>query len=284
MTVSVIIPTLNAASTIRGLLEGLLAQRTRPEEIIVIDSSSDDDTVELAQQYVSRLMVIPRESFDHGRTRNAAAIEAKGKVVVFMTQDALPYNNDLISNLISPLNEEGIAASYARHIPRDDATPLELFARSFNYPVTPSVKGLDDVRRYGIKTFFCSNACAAFKKDIFFEMGMFPEGIPSNEDMIMAARLIIGGYRVAYVPDAVIIHSHRFSLSQLFRRYYNIGVSLKRNKWLLSYSGNAEGEGLRFLSEQIRFVIRNHGLIWLPRIFLEASVKFAGYRIGLFKG
>lgn len=284
MSVSVIIPTLNAASTLRDLLEGLQTQRTRPEEIIVIDSSSDDNTIEIAQPYCSRLIVIPRVSFDHGRTRNIASVEARGDILVFMTQDALPFNRDLIQNLILPLFEQGIAASYARQIPRDDATPLEVFARSFNYPLTPSVKGLDDVRRYGIKTFFCSNACAAFKRDIFLEMGMFPEGIPSNEDMLMAAKLIIGGYRIAYVPDAIVIHSHRFSLSQLFKRYYNIGVSLKRNRWLLRYSGNADREGLRFLSEQIKFIMKNHGLVWLPRIFLEAFVKFTGYRIGLFKG
>lgn len=284
MTVSVIIPTFNAASTLRDLIEGLYAQVLSPDEIIVIDSSSDDDTINIARGYGLKVLVISRDSFDHGRARNLAALEAKGDILIFMTQDILPYDRNLIKNLVSPFSNPDIAVSYARQIPIDDASPLEVFARSFNYPETPSIKGINDIKRYGIKTFFCSNACSAFKKESFIKMGMFPEGIPANEDMLMAARLIIGGYRIAYVPEARVIHSHRYSLPQLFRRYYNIGASLKRNDWLLRYSGGAEGEGLRFLSGQLGFVIKRHGLKWLPRILLEALVKFAGYRIGLIRG
>ncbi len=284
MTVSVIIPTLNAASSIVPLIDGLYVQDVRPDEVIIIDSSSDDETVALARGAGARVIVIERGSFDHGRTRNMAVLEAKGKILIFMTQDALPFNRLLIGNLVSPLSEPDIVASYARHIPGDNASPLEIFARLFNYPPSPLIKGLADTSRYGIKTFFCSNVCSAFKRDIFLKAGMFPEGIPSNEDMLIAARLITAGYRIAYVPSAMVIHSHKYTLTQLFRRYYNIGVSLKKNSWVLRYSGGAENEGLRFLSGQIRFVMGNYGLKWLPRIFLEAVVKFLGYRIGLIKG
>lgn len=284
MAISVIIPTLNAASSIGLLIERLQSQEIRPDEVIVIDSSSDDDTVELAIKYGSKVLVIPRDSFDHGGTRNIAAKETVGDILIFMTQDALPYDRNLIKNLISPLSEPYVAASYARHIAKDNASPLEVFARLFNYPSIPDIKGINDLVRYGIKTFFCSNVCSAFKKDIFMKAGMFPEGIPSNEDMLLAARLITGGYRIAYVPDAIVIHSHEYSIKELFKRYYNIGVSLKRNRWVLKYSGGAEAEGLRFLSSQIRFVTKNYGIKWLPRILLEALTKFAGYRIGLIKG
>jgi rhamnosyltransferase len=284
MTTSVIIPTLNAAHLIRGLLDTLNEQEIRPDEIIVIDSSSDDDTVSLARRYGSEVMVIPRDSFDHGRTRNHAALHAKGDILIFMTQDALPNDRGLIKNLIHPLSVPDIAASYARQVPGSDASPLEVFARSFNYPDIPMIKGMDDIKRYGIKTFFLSNVCSAFKKDIFMRVGMFPEEIPSNEDMLIAARLIFSGYRIAYVPDAVVIHSHRYSFKKQFQRYYNIGASLKSNKWILRYSGGAEGEGLRFLLGEIRFVMKNYGLRWLPRIFIEAMAKFTGYRLGLIKG
>lgn len=284
MVISVIIPTLNAASSIRLLLEKLQSQEVMPDEIIVIDSSSDDDTADLARKYGSRVLVIPRDSFDHGGTRNIAAKETVGDILIFMTQDALPYDRDLIKNLISPLSDPDVAASYARHIPRDDASPLEVFARLFNYPSTPYIKSIVDIGVYGIKTFFCSNVCSAYKKDIFMKTGMFPESIPSNEDMLLAAKLITGGHKIAYVPDAMVIHSHEYSIKELFKRYYNIGVSLKRNRWVLQYSGGAEAEGLRFLLSQIRFVTKNYGIKWLPRILIEALTKFAGYRIGLIRG
>jgi rhamnosyltransferase len=189
----------------------------------------------------------------------------------------------LLSNLAAPLQMSDIAATYGRHIPMPGASPLEIFAREFSYPDTGSIKGIEDIKQYGIKTFRFSNVCSAIKKDLFLKAGMFPEGIRANEDMLMAAKLIINGYKVAYVPDAKVIHSHNYSLFQQLRRYYNIGSSLKNNSWILKYA-RAEGEGIRFIKEQLRFIFKTHRYIWIPYIFLESMTKYAGYRIGLIAG
>jgi len=212
-----------------------------------------------------------------------AAAEAKGDILVFMTQDALPYNGRLLSYLIAPLQESGIAATYGRHIPRPDALPPEVFARQFNYPDSPMTRGMGDIHKYGIKTFFFSNVCSAIRKDLFMEVGMFPEGIRANEDMLIAAKFITRGHKVAYVPDAAVIHSHNYSLLGQFRRYYNIGSSLRANRWVLRYA-QAEGEGLRFIKEQIGFLFERHGYLWIPYVLFEAIAKYAGYRIGLTAG
>ena len=200
-----------------------------------------------------------------------------------MTQDALPLNDMLLRNLTTPLQMSDIAATFGRHIPRSEASPLEVFARQFNYPDTGSIKGIDDIKQYGIKTFFFSNVCSAIKKELFLKAGMFPEGIRANEDMLIAARLILRGYKVAYVPEAMVIHSHNYSLLKQFRRYYNIGSSLKNNSWILKYA-QAEGEGIRFVKGQIRSVLKHRNYFWIPYIFLESLTKFAGYRIGLMAG
>ena len=283
MAISLIIPTLNAGLHIENLLSMLSAQDTRPREVIIIDSSSEDATVEIARGFGARTMVIPRHDFNHGKTRNMAAMQAKGDILVFLTQDASPNRNTLLSTLTAPLQECDIAASYGRHIPRGNASPLEIFARTFNYPDSPMTKSMDDIRKYGIKTFFFSNACSAIKRELFLSAGMFREGVRANEDMLMAARLILSGYKVAYVPEATVIHSHNYSLIQQFRRYYNIGSSLKNNAWVLDYA-HPEGEGLRFIREQLAFVITQHEYHWIPYIFLESLAKYAGYRAGLVAG
>lgn len=283
MKISVIIPTLNAEIYMEDLLSMLVSQDTKPLEIIIIDSSSEDNTVDIAKRFCAKTIVTPRQTFDHGKTRNMAAMEAEGDILMFMTQDALPKDKSLIGNLTAPLQIHEIAAAYGRQIPRPDASPLEAFTRQFNYPDVRIVKGIDDLTQYGIKTFFFSNVCSAIKKDLFLKVGMFPEGIRLNEDMMIAARLIIDGYKTAYVPDAMVFHSHNYSLLRQFIRYYNIGSSIKDNRWILRYA-RPEGEGIRFIKEQLGFVLKQHRYPWIPYIFLEYMAKYAGYRIGLIAG
>jgi rhamnosyltransferase len=283
MRISVIIPTFNAGACIGNLLSMLKSQDTAPFEIIVIDSSSADNTVKVAKESGARTIEIPRQTFNHGRTRNIAALEARGDILVFMTQDALPVDNTLLRVLTAPLSEPDIGVAFGRHIPKTDASPLEIFARHFNYPDKGSVKGITDIRDYGIKTFFSSNACSAVKKDLFLKAGMFPEGVRANEDMLIAARLILQGYKLAYVADAKVFHSHNYSLLKQFRRYYNIGSSLRNNKWILDHA-RPEGEGMKFIRGQVRFVLKQHRFFLVPYIFLESVTKYAGFRIGLIAG
>jgi rhamnosyltransferase len=283
MKISVIIPTLNAEASIKELITRLLSQDIMLADIIVIDSSSDDRTVHVAKSLGAETIGISRETFNHGKTRNIAALKSKGDVLVFMTQDAVPFDNKLIRRLTDPLAAPDIAASFGRHIPKEDASPLEVFARNFNYPDKGYIKGIQDVKQYGIKTFFFSNVCSAIKKDIFLQAGMFPEGIKTNEDMLLSARLILNGYKIAYVPEARVIHSHNLSLIQQFRRYYHIGLTLKQNRWILKYAA-AEGEGLTLIKEQFHFMIKNHKYRWIPYILLESVTKYTGYRMGFISG
>ncbi len=283
MTISVIIPTLNAGDNIEHLLSRLSSQDMNPVETIIIDSSSNDNTVETAERLGAKTIVIPRTSFNHGKTRNAAAAEAGGDILVFMTQDALPCNNALLRNLTAPLRSGEVAAAYGRHVARPDASPPEIFARQFNYPDSPITKSLDDIARYGIKTFFFSDVCSSVRKDAFLEAGMFPEGIRANEDMLLAARLVVNGHKIAYVPGAMVVHSHSYSLFRLFIRYYNIGSSLRSNRWLLQY-GRSEGEGLRFMKEEFLFLLKRREYCWIPYLLFEIAAKYAGYRMGLIAG
>jgi len=283
MYISVIIPTLNAGAHIEQLLSMIREQDVGPSEVIIIDSSSEDKTLDIARKFHAKTIVIPGNTFNHGKTRNQAARQATGDTLVFMTQDALPVDSTLLRTLTTPLQASDIAATFGRQIPKTDASPLEIFVRQFNYPDRAAVKGLSDAKQYGIKTFFLSNVCSAFKKEAFMKVGMFPENINANEDMLITAKLLMDGYRVAYIPEAQVIHSHDLSLSKQFRRYFNIGSSLKKNNWIRTYA-QPEGEGIKLVLQQVRFVVKRHEYRWIPYIFLESMTKYLGYRIGLFAG
>ena len=277
--VSVIIPTLNASMYLESLLLSLNAQRVKPEEVLIIDSESEDHTVEIAARFGVKTIVIERKSFNHGGTRNFAVSQAKGDIIVFITQDALPENEFFIQNLTAPLSQPQIASSFGRQKPRPDAAPHERFARLFNYPDRPFLKGLEDRKRLGIKTFYCTNVCSSVRRKEFEEVGRFPQRAILNEDMALTAKLIYTGYKVAYVPSAVVIHSHNYTLAQQFRRYFDIGVSLRENEWLLK-DVKAEGEGLKFAKKQILYLINEGDYRFIPFAVGELFSKYLGFKLG----
>ncbi|RJX22058.1 MAG: glycosyltransferase [Ammonifex sp.] len=283
MRVSVVIPTLNAEKFIGQLVPMLKRQTLPPSEIIVVDSSSGDRTVEIAAEMGCKTVVIEREAFDHGATRNLGAKLSAGEVIVFMTQDALPVDDRFLENLVRPLTDSSdplIAASFGRQSARNDAVPPEKFARLFNYPDTGMVKSRENLPRLGIKAFFFSNVCSAVRKWEFEAVGGFPEKIIMNEDMLLAAKLILRGYKVAYVPDAAVRHSHNYSIAQQFRRYFDIGASFSMNRWLLEHA-RAEGEGFRFVKEQLAWLLRHRHYRWIPHALALTLAKYAGYKLGL---
>ncbi len=280
MKISIIIPTLNAQATIGNLLTAIRGQTLSPEEIIIIDSESYDNTPQIAKRYGARVIRIKRVDFGHGRTRNLAASKAKGEILVFLTQDALLATTDTLENLVGVLQQPDVAASYGRQLPRSNAMPLEKFARNFNYPDKPILKSKKHIKKLGIKTFFFSNVYSAIKKREFEEVGGFPDDAIANEDMVLAARLVLKGYKVAYVPEAEVLHSHNYNLINQLKRYFDIGVSLNRNRWILNYV-SATPEGIRFLKEELEYLWKSYAYNWIPYALLEALVKYFGFKLGL---
>ena len=277
--VSAIIPTYNAEQYIDDLLKALSEQTTRPE-IVVVDSSSSDRTVEIAESYGAKVLSIRKEEFNHGGTRNLGADTASGDIVVFLTQDAVPADTHCVEYLTKVLENDEIAASYGRQVPRQEAMPTEKFARHFNYPDKPLLKSWNSIPDLGIKTFFFSNVFSAVRRAEFKKMGGFPEKLIMFEDMLFAASLLRNGYKIAYVPDARVIHSHNYNWLQQFKRYEMAGISFSGNPWFLQYA-RGQSEGVAFLKEELRTLIRGGMYRWCLYALVEAMFKYAGYRLGL---
>jgi len=277
--VSVIIPTLQAGEELRRLIEKLQNQTLAPREILVIDSASTDGTPEIALGCGARVIGIDRKDFDHGGTRNLAASYAVGEVLVFMTQDAVPAHPEMLERLVAPLEDERIACAYARQEPRPDAGVLERLTRAHLYPEQSDVKWKSDLPRHGIRTFFCSNVCAAYRRDVFEQLGRFPSPVLFNEDLFFAARSIMADYGVAYAADACVVHSHEYTLGQQFRRYFDNGVSMCGNDWVYAHSGvGKSGSGM--VLAITRELIRSRQMRYIPRLLMESAAKFIGYQLG----
>lgn len=280
MLVSVIIPTFQAENYIAELLSCLRRQTVPELEIIVVDSSSSDRTAELAAKSADRVIVIPKQDFNHGGTRNRAAGEAQGEILVFLTQDALPVNEHFLAELLKPLADNRAAASYGRQVAGNEASVVERYARGFNYPAYDMLKSQADLDRLGIKTFFFTNVCSAVKREAFMAVGGFNERVILNEDMILAAELILSGYKIAYCSQAMVCHSHSYSFWQQFQRNFDIGVSLRMNDWILAYA-RPENEGWRYFKNLLRYLVSEKEYKAIIRCFIDTVFRYIGYKAGL---
>ena len=223
---------------------------------------------------------LTREEFDHGKTRDQAARMSRADYLLFMTQDALPEDCHLIEKLVEAMEQdEKIGAAYARQLPREDCRLMEQYTRQFNYPEESRVKWLADLPELGIKTYFCSNVCAMYRRELYLQLGGFVQKAIFNEDMIYAGWMVKKGYGVAYVSEARVYHSHNYTCMQQFHRNFDLGVSQAEHPEVFE-GVPSEGEGIRLVKKSMAYLLKT-GHIWLiPGLFLQSASKYAGYFLG----
>lgn len=279
MSVSVILPTLNAAGEIAALLAALMGQTQPPDEILVVDSGSTDGTAELARAHGARVMSIPRDRFDHGGTRDAALRQTTGEFVLFLTQDALPANERYIEQLLLPFADERIAAASGRQLPRPDARPYVQAVQLYRYPAQSRTWGSEDREALGIRAYHLSDVCSAYRRSAYEAVGGFPHPLPTNEDMLIAAAFLDAGYRLAYCADAAVVHSHDLTLRQEYRRNVLIGRFLQEYGERLG-NPRETGEGLRMVRQVLSQLLRSGHPLECPAFAADCAARLLGSRAG----
>ena len=277
--ISLIIPTLNAGPFIPDLVRSLDLLAFPPSRVTIIDSSSSDDTRRIFSEWGATVLSISRNDFDHGGTRRLASARCSdAEIQIFLTQDALPLPGSL-SAIIRAFDDPLVGMAYGRQLPRPTAAAIERFARIHNYPEKSVVKSYADRKALGIRTIFASNSFAAYRKKVLDEVG----GIPSNsyfgEDQVVAAEMLLLGYRLAYCADARVVHSHQYTVMDDFRRYFDVGVFHSHNPRLLSEFGTVDRAGWRYLATELSY-LRRHAVWLVPEALLRSAAKLFAYRLG----
>lgn len=277
---AICIPTLNAGPKWIAWLVKFKSASAPLSAMLVIDSSSDDDTVRLARESGFEIQIIRRRDFSHGGTRQLAVEHLSGSdVIVFMTQDAIIASPDAIENLLKPFEDASVGLAFGRQLPHVDAGAIGAHARLFNYPERSATRALGMERELGLKAAFVSNSFAAYRRKALLDIGGFPRGVIFGEDMIVAARMLLSGWKIAYQAEACVHHSHDYSATQEFRRYFDIGVLHNRESWLLERFGKPEEEGMRFVKSELSYLLRNDPAL-IPGSLLRSGMKYLGYRLG----
>ena len=280
MKVAVLIPTYNAGKVWETVLDKIALQDLSIEEKIILDSGSTDETVQLAKAHGFRVLTIDKLNFDHGYARQLLFEASNCDLVIFLTQDAIPNGRSSFSRLVDSFNDPMVGLSYGRQLPHLGAKTLETHARLFNYPSVSKVKQLEDKNILGIKTASCSNSFAAYRRAALIDVGGFPYKTIFAEDVIVGGKMLLNKWKIAYVSEAQVYHSHDYTVKEEFKRYFDIGVFHSTNQWLINEFGSARGEGLRYLKSEFKYVASNN-LVAFPKMMLSIGAKFIGYRLGM---
>ena len=284
MKVDVIIPVYKPGKALFKLLHRLESQTLVPHNIILMNTEE-----QYFEQLISgttfwetfgnvKVYHLKKSDFDHGGTRHEGVLHSDAEIFVTMTQDALPADRKLLENLMASLGGD-VAVAYARQLPGRRSDEAEQISRRFNYPARSCIKSAADMETLGIKTFFCSNVCAAYRRDIYDELGGFIRHTIFNEDMIYAAGAIKAGYRIAYQAKARVIHAHSYTNLQQLRRNFDLGVSQADHPEV--FDGIvSESEGKRLVLEAWKYLKKAKKLYRFPAFFLQSCFKYAGYLLG----
>ena len=280
-TVDVIIPAYHPGKEFATLIKRQEKQSVPIHRIIVMNTEESMWNKEWEKlSDVMEIHHLAKPEFDHGGTRAQAAELSDADVMIFMTQDAMPADRELLAELLKALEQdENIAAAYARQLPNAECSFVERYTRAFNYPDRSVVKTKKDMDQYGIKTFFCSNVCAAYKKDIYQKQGGFVRRTIFNEDMIYAGGLIQAGYGIAYAAEAKVIHSHNYNCMQQFHRNFDLGVSQAEHPEIFE-GVPSEGEGMRLVKKTLSHLVRSEKIWLIPGFVMQCAGKYAGYLAG----
>lgn len=310
--VDVIIPVYRPDETLRLLLQRLQEQTFVVHKVIIANTEQ-----KLWEEYLERqdmadflehlsfeleIFHVSKKDFDHGGTRRLAVARSRTPYFICMTQDAMPVDQNLVERLLEPFagdakapyreqsaderqadgsRAEGfVAAVYGRQAARTDCSVLEAYTRSFNYPEEDCVKSKKDLERLGIKTFFCSNVCAAYRRDIYDKLGGFEEHTIFNEDMIYAGHAVMAGYAIAYAAGAIVQHSHNYTGKQQYRRNFDLAVSQKQHPEVFA-GVRSESEGIRMVKRTARYLLTIKRPWLIVNLLWQSAWKYMGYRAGM---
>lgn len=279
--IQVIIPIYKPDYKFIALLKKIKEQSIEDIPLLIIDSGSNDEYKSEIKNMNCLVKKIDVKTFNHGGTRQMGVNMFPDKdIYIFLTQDAILANEKSIENIVKVFDNFNIGCAYGRQLPHKDANLFSIYARLFNYKDKSYIYSVNDKEKYGIKTVFNSNSFAAYRKTALNEIGGFPINTILSEDMYVAAKMLLNKWSVAYCSDAMVFHSHNYTIWQEFKRYFDIGVFHSRESWIKDTFGGAEGEGKKYIISEIKYLIERNIMLIFPMIIRDI-MKFLGFRLGM---
>lgn len=280
MKISIICPLYNAEKYIESLHNNLLTQELSSDvelDIQYVLTKSKDKSKEILEEMNLNYCSIDSKEFSHSKTREFMAYKSDGDIIVFISQDVVMKDKLWLMNLVKPIMLNECEASFSRQLCTNNS--IERYIRKINYPEVSRIVSKNDVDTYGLLTFFYSDASSAIKASIYKELkGYDNKNLIINEDMYLAYKIINNGYRIKYCADSQVIHSHTFTLKQLYNRYFDTGVFLRQNSYLLKFKANKSGGDLA--KQVFKEALKEKNFKVVINLIPNFAARFIGSNLG----
>lgn len=276
--VDIICPLYNASNYIESLHKSLLKQKkVKINKFRYILTESNDDTEEYLKQNKISYKKIKKEEFSHSLVREKEALESNSDIVVFITQDVVIEDEFWLYNLVKDIDDQKIVATYSRQLTKYNN--LEKYTRESNYPDKDIIKSKKDIDKLGLKTFFFSDAASAISTKVFKKLnGYDNKNLPISEDMYIAYKIIMNGYKIKYCSDSIVYHSHNFTLKEIYDRYKLTGKFFKENSYLDQYG--TTGSGANLAKYILKRILEEKRFALLLRYPFDMAARFIGMKVG----
>ena len=282
MNIAIVIPVFRPDGRLKMCIERLLRQSVMPDRIllnILYENPVDREISEIYMDERIEIRYAPREEYDRAGSRDTILRELDSDGVIFMVQTAIPQNRYLIEKLTEPFKEERTAVVYGRHMTDDECSPIECCVRQFNYPPKGMTKSLEDAGKLGIRTFFNSNVCAAYRRRAYLETEGFGKRMIAGEDMLAARRLLEKGWQAVYAPEAEVIYYRNDDLYGLWKRNFDIGVAHAEHPEMIENTKPGK-EGVRLVRVTSALLRQNHMEEYLGEVLTRSIVRYLAYQLG----
>ena len=282
MNIAIVIPVFRPDGRLKMCIERLLRQSVMPDRIllnVLYENPVDREIPEVYMDERIEVRYTPREEYDRAGSRDTILRELDSDIVIFMVQTAIPQNRYLVEKLTEPFKEKRTAVVYGRHMTDDECSPIECCVRQFNYPPKGMTKSLEDAGKLGIRTFFNSNVCAAYRRRAYLETEGFGKRMIAREDMLAARRLLEKGWQAVYAPEAEVIYYRNDDLHGLWKRNFDIGVAHAEHPEMLENTKPGK-EGVRLVRVTSALLRQNHMEEYLGEVLTRSIVRYLAYQLG----
>lgn len=251
-------------------------------EVIAVDSGSTDGSLELLQRFPVQVIKIFPDEFHHARTRNLAARLASGRILTFLSQDAIPASDSWLQSMVSNFDDPTVGAVYGRQFPKPGSSIERQDALDAVYGDRRVVKDPGAPAGMGYRFYHFSDVNAAIRRTVWQGEG-FPEDLKVFEDLGIAKNILDRGWKIIYEPSAAVFHSHTHSTLGLFKRYFDIGYTLKLLKiWdAPGTRGSMLRDAWKLFRGKLRRLTKNESQGSARRAFQQDIAKSVGLFLGL---
>jgi len=276
LSISVVIPTLNAGRAFGTLLHRITDKGPGVLEIVCVDAGSQDGTRHIVNQFPVARFVEGAEP-SGPKTWNRAMTETRGDVVAFIPQDALPATSDWLTHLTAPFDDPSVGGVYGRQEAAVASDPLSAFRLAQRFCQEPHVRRprVGDPIRYKSLPFFLDNA--AVRRSTWRGIH-FNEKLPIGADRVWARQVVLASYTIAYAPDALVIIEVHSSLRSVYHLAFLTGYT-DRN--FGDEGGTLWPDSRRFAKRAAWQLLRELEIGRLPYVALEEAAARYGYERGL---